>query len=178
MKNVCVIKLDPFYQAFLRARFDQDGSNNNGVFVLGKGHDLSLLLQFLLKPSPPGKKALYYGADTFKIKVPGMEHKNPFTYNYLSEERQRIFTKRIIQYWKLISHEIIAEGRRRGMNKKDIIYMMLDEMDLPEYYADRIEREYSRYLHDERMRRYLNKQKEMLKKVKVLSVNKVKYSGY
>lgn len=177
MRNVCVIKLDPFYQAFLRARFDQEGVNANGVFVFAKGHDLSLLLQFLLKPCPMGNKALYYGADTFRIKVPAMEHKNPQTYNYLSEDRQRILVKRIIRYWKLVSHEIIAEGRRRGMTKRDIVYMMLDEMDLPEYYADRIEREYSRFIHDERQRKYLKK-KEKLKNVKVLSVNMEKNNKY
>lgn len=171
IKNICVIRLDPFYQAFLMARFNQIGVNN-GVFVFDKGHDLSLLLQFLLKPKPPGYKQPNYGADTFRIAVPAMEHKNPVTYNYLSEERQQVLVKRIMGYWKLVSHDVIAEGRRRGVPKKDMVYLLLDEMDLPEYYADRIEREYSRYLHEERNRKYLKHQKEMLKKVKRLSVKR------
>jgi len=173
-ENYCVIKLDPFYQAFLRTRFDQDGGNRNGVFSFDKGHDLNLLLQFLVKPKPPGFKGQYYGAETFRIAVPAMEHKNPDTYNYLSEDRQLILVKRILRYWKMVSHDIITEGRRRGIEKKDMVYMILDELDLPEYYADRIEREYSRYLHEERNRKYIKRHREMLKNVKCLSVRRGK----
>lgn len=169
-ENVCVIRLDPFYQAFLRARFDQTGSNT--AFEFNKGHDLSLLFQFLLKPKPAGCKLPIYGPETFKIAIPAMEHKNPATYNYLSEERQQVLVKRIMGYWKLVSHDVIAEGRRRGVPKKDMVYLLLDEMDLPEYYADRIEREYSRYLHEERNRKYLKHKKDMLKSVKCLSVKR------
>jgi hypothetical protein len=173
-EHFCIIKLDPFYQAFLRARFEQ--TNQNGVFVFDKGHDLSLLLQFLVKPKPVDYKPTDYGVSSFRIAIPAMEHKNPATYNYLSEERQLILVKRIMRYWKMISHDVIAEARRRGVDKKEIVYMMLDELDLPEYYSDRIEREYSRYLHEERNRKYLRQKKVMLKNVKKLSVKRCKTS--
>lgn len=176
--NFCVIKLDPFYQAFLRARFNNDGENANGVFYFDKGHDLSLLLQFLVKPKPIGAKLQHYGSETFKIGIPAMEHKNPKTYCYLSDDRQMILVKRIMRYWKLVSHDCITEARRRGINKKDIVYMLLEELDLPEFYSDRIEREYSRFLHEERNRKYFKHKKEMLKNVKRLSVGTAKNSMY
>lgn len=162
--NYCQIRLDPFYQAFLRARFDQLNSNN-GMFEFDKGHDLSLMFQFLLRPKPPGYKQPLYGAEAFKIRIPAMEHKNPQTYCYLSDDRQQLLIKRIMRYWKMVSHDIIAEGRRRGIQKKDLVYMLLDEMDLPEYYSDRIEREYSRFLHEERNRKYLKHKRETVKRL-------------
>lgn len=177
-ENYCVIKLDPFYQAFLRARFNEDGKNSNGIFYFGKGHDLSLLLQFLLRPKPSGAKLQNYGAHTFKIGIPAMEHKNPQTYCYLSDDRQSILTRRIMRYWKLVSHDCISEARRRGISKKDIVYMLLEELDLPDYYSDRVEREYSRFLHEERNRKYLRQQKEVLKNVKKLSVRRDKSEVY
>jgi hypothetical protein len=141
------------------------------VFAFDKGHDLNLLFQFLLKPNPPGYKNTNYGVETFRICVPAMEHKNPDTYNYLSEERQHILVKRIMKYWQMVSHDVINEARRKGLEKKDIVYMILEELDLPEYYSDRIEREYSRYLRCERGRRYY-KHKKVLNNVKSLSVNR------
>lgn len=176
--SYCLIKLDPFYQAFLRARFNSCGLNSNGIFYFDKGHDLSLLLQFLLKPKPVEHKVQNYGASTFKLGIPFMEHKNSKTYCYLSEDRQMILVKRIMRYWKLVSHDCITEARRRGINKKDIIYMLLDEMDLPEFYSDRIEREYSRFLHEERNRKYFKHKKEMLKNVKYMSVGTAKMNLY
>lgn len=176
--NFCVIKLDPFYQAFLRARFNDKGVNANGIFFFDKGHDLSLLLQFLLKPKPIAHKVQNYGSSTFKLGIPAMEHKNPKTYCYLSEDRQMVLTKRIMRYWKLVSHDCIAEARRRGLNKKDIIYMLLDDLDLPDYYSDRVEREYSRFLRDERNRKYLKSKTKMLKDVKTVSVGTAKINMY
>lgn len=167
---ICTMKLDPFYQAFLRARFEQIG---DGVFSFPKGHDLSLMLQFLLKPKPRDFDCSEWGEWAFRIEVPFMEHKNPQTYNYLSEARTIVLTSRIMRYWKFLAHDIITEARRRGMQKKEIIYFLLEEMDIPVFYSDRIEREYSRYLIEERQRKFLCK-KKMLKDVKKMSDKRVK----
>jgi hypothetical protein len=167
---VCRIKLDPFYQAFLRSRFEQKDID---VFSFPKGHDLSLLFQFLLKPKPSDPELIEPAEWVFGIDVPYMEHKNPFTYNYISKTRTIILASRIMRYWKMVSHDIISESRRKGMEKKEVIYFLLEELELSDDYMDRIEREYSRYLLEERQRKFLCK-KKLLKNVKKLSDKRMK----
>jgi hypothetical protein len=131
------------------------------------------LFQFLLKPRPRDIEVIYPPDWGFKVYVPYMEHKNPQTYNYISEKRSVVLGSRIMRYWKMVSHDIISDARRRGMEKKEVVYFLLEEMDLPDYYTDRIEREYSRYLLEERQRRFLCK-KKMLKNVKSMSDKRMK----
>lgn len=166
----CTLKLDPFYQAFLRARFEQQEGE---TFRFTKGHDLSLFFQAMLKPIPPGWKEPDYGEDAFTIEIPWMEHKNAQTYRWISPERNVMLCSRVMRYWKMVSHDIISQARKLGMEKKEIIFFLLEEMEIPLQYSDRVEREYSRYLKEERQRRFVSKNK-LLKNVKKLSDRRLK----
>jgi hypothetical protein len=166
----CTVRLDPFYQAFLRARFEQPPGE---PFRFSKGHDLSLFFQAMLRPLPPDHPEPDHGENAFVIEIPWMEHKNPQTYRWISPERNVMFCGRVMRYWKLISHDIIAQARRLGMEKKEVIFFLLEELEIPLQYSDRVEREYSRYLQEERQRRFVSKNK-MLKSVKKISDRRLK----
>jgi hypothetical protein len=161
----CTLKLDPFYQAFLRARFQQPAGE---PFRFSKGHDLSLFFQAMLRPVPPGHKDPDYGQSAFVVEVPWMEHKSAETYRYVSQERNVMFCSRVMRYWKMVSHDIISQARRLGMEKKEVIFFLLEELEIPLQYSDRVEREYSRYKQEERQRRFASKNK-MLKNVKKIT---------
>jgi len=55
-----------------------------------------------------------------------------------------------------------------GMEKKEVIFFLLEELDIPLQYSDRVERDYSRYLAEERTRHFRVKNKK-LKNVKKMS---------
>jgi hypothetical protein len=111
----CTLELDPFYQAFLRARFQVPEGE---PFRFSKGHDLSLFFQALLRPAPPHFMEPDFGEDSFLIEIPFIEHKNPATYRYVSPERMVMFSSRVMRYWKMVAHDIITQARRMGMEKK------------------------------------------------------------
>ena len=159
------LKLDPFYQAFLRARFQIPEGE---PFRFSKGHDLSLFFQAMLRPLPADFRETDYGQWAFRIEIPYMEHKNPLTYRYISPERMVMFSSRVMRYWKMIAHDIITQARKMGMEKKEIIFFLLEELDIPLQYSDRVERDYSRYLAEERTRHFRVKNKK-LKNVKKMS---------
>jgi hypothetical protein len=161
----CTLKLDPFYQAFLRSRFQVP---DDQVFRFSKGHDLSLFFQAMLRPAPPHFEDPDFGEDTFIVEIPFMEHKNPATYRYVSPERMVMFSSRVMRYWKMIAHDIISQARKMGMEKKEIIFYLLEELEIPLQYSDRVERDYSRYLAEERTRHFRMKNKK-LKNVKKMS---------
>ncbi len=64
----CTVRLDPFYQAFLRARFEQPPGE---PFRFSKGHDLSLFFQAMLRPLPPDHPEPDHGENAFVIEITG-----------------------------------------------------------------------------------------------------------
>jgi len=166
----CTLKLDPFYQAFLRARFQVPEGE---PFRFSKGHDLSLFFQAMLRPVPRDFVQPDFGKDAFVIEIPLMEHKSAQVYRYVSPERNVMFSSRVMRYWRMIAHDVITQARRMGMEKKEVIFFLLEELDIPIQYSDRVEREYSRFLQEERQRRFLSKNK-MLKNVKKIADKSLK----
>lgn len=159
------LKLDPFYQAFLRARFQVPPGE---PFRFSKGHDLSLFFQAMLRPLPADYREPDFGQNAFVVEIPWMEHKNPLTYRYVSPERNVMFCGRVMRYWKMVAHDIIYQARKMGMEKKEIIFFLLEELEIPLQYSDRVERDYSRYLAEERTRQFRMKNKRV-KNVKKMS---------
>ncbi|HET6558081.1 MAG TPA: hypothetical protein VFG54_12250 [Prolixibacteraceae bacterium] len=159
---ICTIKLDPFYQQFLRCQFQEF----DPVFRFPKSHDLSLRFQFYLSRCPDGKQEKY-GASEFKIEVPYMEHKSPLYYNFMSHNFQQKFQTRIREFWRDISHELMGIWSREGFSKEDIIQKVIEDFGFGPDDEERIRREYKRYRECERQRRYKRRNK-MLKNVKIL----------
>lgn len=158
---ICTIKLDPFYQQFLRVQFQEF----EPIFRFPKSHDLSLLFQFYMSKNP-GAKPERFGVSEFKIEVPYMEHKSPLYYNYMSPNFQQRFQTRIREFWRDVSHEIMGKWSRAGFNKEDIIQKLIEEFEFTADDEERVRREWKRYRESERQRRFRNKNK-VLRSVKI-----------
>jgi len=158
---ICTIKLDPFYQQFLREQFQE----YDPVFRFPKAHDLSLRFQFYLSLTPTDE-AEKYGAAEFKIEVPYMEHKSPFYYNHMSTSFQQKFQTRIREFWRDVSHEIMGKWIREGYSKEEVVQKIIEEYGFSEDDEERVRREYKRYRETERYRRFVRKRKT-LKSVKI-----------
>lgn len=157
---ICTIKLDPFYQQFLRYQFQE----YEPIFRFPKSHDLSLRFQFYLSRNPVGR-ADKYGSSEFKIEVPYMEHKSPLYYNYMSPIFQQKFQTRIREFWRDVSHELMGRWCRDGFSKEDVVQKIIEDFGFTPDDEERVRREYKRYRETERQRRFKNKHK-MLKSVK------------
>lgn len=152
----CTIKLDPFYQRFLRKQFD----DFNPVFNFPKGHDLSLRFQFYLSTKSASKPDKY-GIEEFRIEVPYMEHKSPLYYNYMSPNFQHKFQSRVREFWRDVSHELLGKWNRYGFNREECIQKLMEEFDFTPDDEERVRREWKRYRETERLRRFRNKNKSV-----------------
>ena len=137
---ICTIKLDPFYQRFLKMQFDVHGP----VFCFPKGHDLGTRFQFYLstggieKPEKPGPF-------DFKIEIPYMEHKSPLYYNTMSPNFQQKFQSRIREFWRDVSHELMGKWSRMGFTKEECIMKLIEEFGFTPDEEERVRREWKRY---------------------------------
>lgn len=154
---ICTIKLDPFYQQFLRCQFQEF----DPVFRFPKSHDLSLRFQFYLSRTPIGKPEKYV-VDEFKIEVPYMEHKSPFYYNYMSPNFQQKLQSRIREFWRDVSHELMGIWSRQGFGKEDMVQKIVEDFGFLPEDEERIRREYKRYRACERQRRFYHKSKSLI----------------
>lgn len=153
---ICTVKLDPFYQQFLREQFQEYET----VFRFPKGHDLSLRFQFYLSLAPNNQPEKY-GESEFKIEIPYMEHKSPFYYNYMSPNFQQKFQTRIREFWRDVSHEIMGRWIREGYTKEEVVQKIVEEYGFTEDDEERVRREYKRYRETERYRRFCRKRKQL-----------------
>ena len=144
------ISLDPFYQEFLRAQFNQ----KNLVFTFPKGHDLLLRVERYLTTPPIDFKPVTYGPETFRIELPFMEVKNPNVHFYISDRKQKIFTARVRDYFREIFHEEMRKYRSKNFNKNEAIICFLEDFNISEIYEDRLVKAYNRYIDIERARRF------------------------
>jgi len=162
------VKLHPFYQQFLRGQFQQ----TEQVFQFPKGHDLLMRLEFFLAKAPADFKPANYGKQTFRIEIPYMEHKDPFYYNYISENKSVLFARRIREYFRDVIHEEIGRARRKGFTRSEIIYGLMEELHISPTYFDLMEKEYKRYLQAERSRRFKKgKKTPQLRRKKINTAN-------
>lgn len=153
---ICTIKLDSFYQRFLRSQFD----DFNPVFNFPKGHDLAFRFQFYLS-TKSALKPERYGEDEFRIEVPYMEHKSPLYYNCMSPNFQQKFQSRIREFWRDVSHELLGKWNRAGFNREECIQKLMEEFGFTPDDEERVRREWKRYREAERLRRFRNKNKNV-----------------
>lgn len=149
-------KLDPFFQQFLRAYFNQDA---DAVFSFPKGHDLLRRLEVLLRPVPDDYKPRRQSYQLFHIELPYMRYKNPRTHNYLSETNSKIFARNIRDFFKTVFHEKMQEYRNAGFDYKDCVFIFMDEYDLPVDATDRLIKDFQRYRNRIRQKEYYQKTK-------------------
>jgi hypothetical protein len=149
------LRLDPFYQEFLRAQFNQW----NPVFTFPKGHDLLLRLERYLTTPPIDFKLIEFGEESFRVEIPYMEIKNPNVYFYLSDKKMKLFNQRTRDYFREIFHEEIRKYRSKNFNKNEAIICFMEDFRISERYEDRLIKAYNRYMEIERMRRFRCRQK-------------------
>lgn len=162
------LRIDPFYQRFLRAYFNCIGP----VMEFPPKSDFNLLLTFLAN-KPTSKqiknnlKPRDFGEYSFKVALPYIKHKDVFYYNYFSERSMQIFQRRIYLFFQLIFHCEMDEGiHNLGLSKKNAIQQFIERYDLLVDDEDRIVKAYFRY--EERLRKgyYRWNSKKQLKNTK------------
>lgn len=153
------IKLEPFYQHFLRQHFSQ----HDTLFAFPPKHDLLKRLQAFLTKTPDNYKPLSQNETTFSISLPFMEHKNVAVYNCITAEKNNLFASRVREYFHLVFHDYISRYRKEGFYRNEIISIFMDDFKIEPKHSDRIEKEFNRYLQKERFRRFakIKKQKSL-----------------
>jgi hypothetical protein len=151
------IKLDPFFQRFLRTQFEQE---RDDVFVFPARHDFNALLAFLVQPVPSDYKTPDFGKWTFRVALPYMEYKNVNVYNYLSKKAQQTFSNKVRRYMNRLFHDELGEAVcRYGLTRTEALDHLVDTFGfLPEDY-DRLLKEYQRWRKAENMRRLRRRKK-------------------
>jgi len=153
---ITTMKLDPFYQQFLRAQFH----NADIVFRFPPRHDLLMRLECFLTKTPLNYKRQDYGENTFRIELPYMEHKDVMYYNYLSENSQALFAQRVKDFYRMIVHELFADYRRKGFFKTEIVYLIIEDFSFTTSDYDRILKDFNRFVACEKSRRFTQRQKD------------------
>ncbi len=138
------IKLDPFYQEFLRKHFKKQTTN---YFMFDKSSDLSIAFQALLIKPPSDYEPFDYGEESFEIEIPYNEHKDPYSYNYISKKANTILNSKIEAYFNSIFHEEVNKLRKPpyDFTIQNAIYVFMTNYDLSPKYFDRLEKNHKRY---------------------------------
>lgn len=153
------IRLDPFFQRFLRTQFEQ---KDDAVFVFPPRHDFNNLLSFLVQPVPSDYKTPDYKDWTFRILLPNMEHKNVQVYNYLSKKAQQTFSNKVRRYMNRMFHDELGEAVcRYGLTRIEAIDHLTDTFGFLPEDQDRLLKEYQRWRKAENMRRFRKKKKNL-----------------
>lgn len=152
-----IVKLEPFYQRFLRANFRQEEGK---PFSFPVRNDFSTWIGFSVMRRPHPFDFPDYGESRFEIVIPYLEHKNPAFYNYLSEKRQRTFRRMVYDLMKMLFHiELKQAIDKYGYTRIEAIDHLTEEFGfLPEDY-DRLVKEYQRWLRRMQDQRYIENKK-------------------
>lgn len=166
--NVYVtFRLDPFYQTFLRAYFDQ----YELLFEFPKRNEFNILLEFLVMKQPATQKKMEYGDESFNVRLQNMEYKNVVVYNYISKAGHKAFIERVEDLFKLIFHKHVDQAiHRAGLKKKAAIHLFMDKYEMGEYNSDRLTKNYQRY--ENRLIHYYDRFKGAQRQAKYRKKNK------
>lgn len=148
------IKLDPFYQKFLKQHFECDEL----VFTFPKGHELQKRLNSILTKNPHPKTHPDYGKNNFRIELFYSSFKDIRQQNFISPLGCSIFAAKVKDFYNMIFHEFISE-RYRHFNHKEIVYLWIEKYNFGEEAYDRIERDSRRYRKKNYNQTYYQKQK-------------------
>jgi hypothetical protein len=156
---ICKIKLDPFYQEFLKGYFD----NYEIVFSFPREEieDLKLVSKFkkLLMNPPNAYKPFPDDERTFLIEVPEMKDKDPLFNNYISECRNEVFTHSIHNAWRNHYHRVICTYRNQDFDYQDCIKTYMDEFKISDQYFDRLVKEYKKWRNLIKVRKFQKRER-------------------
>lgn len=134
------IKCDVYLIRFLEKVFGEM------PIAFPKNHDFNHLLHFLLDVCPLNYKETDFGESTLKVQLPYFEDKNVKSYIFLSERRQRIFTERVWEYFKISFRGEINKSILLGLNRNTGIELFMEKYNIPVDCLDMLEKDYHRYL--------------------------------
>jgi hypothetical protein len=147
------IRLDKFYQDFLRSYF----SCNDLIFSFPRGEELSFRLVRLMKKPPEGYIPGKNMSNGFHVSIPKDDDKDPYSFNYLSERGQIIFIEHVRKLYEMVFHESMNKYLHEGFEKKECLEIFIDQYDLSCNYIDRITKDYQRYVHRKICQKYRKK---------------------
>lgn len=139
------MKLEPFYQQFLRGFY----RNNNPVFEFPRedGDELEIARKFnyLLMPPPCDYKNKDFGESSFLLEVPFQKGKDPFYYNYLSEKATERLIIHIDKSYRWYFHTRMKEYHCTGFGYKESVELFLDENNINPVFYDRCIKDLQRW---------------------------------
>lgn len=139
---IITFNLDPFYQTFLRAFFDQ----NDLLFEFPKRHEFNILLEFLTMKQPATPKKTEQSEESFHVRLQNMEHKNVMVYNYISMAGRKMFVRKVEDLFRLVFHHHVDEAIHKvGLRKKDAIHSFMEKYLMIEFDSGRLVKNYQRY---------------------------------
>lgn len=141
------LKLDPFYQRFLRSYYNCE----EPVMEFPCREDFNILLAHLVGKTPKIKSGEKlekkdFGEYTFIVALPYIEHKDVFYYNHFSERSLQIFQTKVYDFFKMIFHgDLNHSVHNLGIPKNDAIRLFMEKYNLLVDDEDRIKKGYYRY---------------------------------
>ena len=153
------VKLHPFYQEFLRGYFQQ----HELVFKFPKKHDLLTRLEQFVSIQPENRETDWISdkdCNAFLIELPYMEHKDPFYYNYISQNKSRLYAHRVREFFRDVYHEFVGRLERDGFYREEIIYIFLEEFHISPDYTDWLKKELYLYKKSLSARKHRKKRKK------------------
>lgn len=162
-----IVRLHPLYQQFLKGWFDCF----EPIFSFPKRHDLLMALGTYTQKKPIDyiiKASNQKDDHEFMIELPWLEHKNPDTYNYLSENALTHFASNVRSYYRLqfhlrMSDLLIKKPLIKAEFKFDIeacIDIWMEENFIDPAHRETIMKEFQRWRKNERQRKYRHKKRK------------------
>jgi hypothetical protein len=139
------IKLDSFYQKFLRGYF---GQQDEVVFAFPKRsrYKFNELLHWLVDYPPLTYKPRDYGKDNFRVELPRAQHFSIECRNYLSERSEEMFRRQVRNFYLNILYSCIDESVLKfNMSRTDAIDRFMQMYNLVCFDDERIKKTIQRY---------------------------------
>ena len=108
--------------------------------------DPNRLLGHLIAVAPLNYIQGDYGNNTLKVVLPMFRYKDIRSYHYLSKRKQFCFVSYIHGWFKVYFHSEMNKYISMGYNRKECIYLFMDNYDMPESSFDALLKDYSRYM--------------------------------
>jgi hypothetical protein len=167
------MRLEPHYQRFLRSQFMCDSE----IFEFPVRHYFNTVLEHFVVTKRNGSKELLTDENSFKIRLPNFELKNPAFFHYLTEVKEGVFRAKIKDYYDWIiqdrigtlmsQKEKLEDGHVIMLDRQQCTLVLIDEFgfDLDDRDSfDRLYKMYSRFKHKERNRRFVIKSRKKSEK--------------
>ena len=147
------IKLDRFYQQFLRGYYNC----SEPVFMFpraSKKDYLPFALIPLLWYPPEHYKLEDFGDDNFRIFIPEMHDKNVYSMNYISENSLRIFSEVVEKFYFARLYQEFDELYIGGLGPHQTVDVFMEKYKISEDYRDRLLKNYTRFYNWHHQKKY------------------------